>query len=185
MLENCRDVPLHYEDAHVSIRDVIYETNSDGLFDTIHGKYDVRTLSDAKEQNELIITISKCISGEKNCELLNEFIVQMNCVDFHNPKKTGPWSMFSEAMDRNNKCAEIPVGLNLLLLLTSSLLMSNQKFQGEYDFSGALLKEHYLNDFLASGVGQYRIKMLFHKLGVNRDLPNLRGCIEMDFDLLE
>lgn len=108
MLENCRDVPLKYEEAHVSIKDVTYDTNADGLYDTIHGKYNVRTLSDAQEHNELIINIYKC--GEI-CENLKEFILQMNCEDFHDPEKIGPWTMFSEAMDRNNKCAEIPVGI--------------------------------------------------------------------------
>lgn len=40
--DNCVDVPLHYEEAHVQAIEMEYERDADGYCDTLHGKYIVR-----------------------------------------------------------------------------------------------------------------------------------------------
>jgi hypothetical protein len=85
----------------------------------------------------------------------------MSCERYHNDQ--GPWTMFSSAMHVDNKCAEN---------------------YGDFEFNGAVMKWSYLQKYLSAGPGRYRLRMLAHIVGENLELVNLRGCIELDFDVL-
>lgn len=70
--------------------------------------------------------------------------------------------MFAPAIDKRNPCAEI---------------------QGEYNIIGAKLEGRFLEKYMTVEEGHYRIRFLHHLPGENFDTKNLRGCIELDFDI--
>lgn len=113
---------------------------------------------------ELIITTYRCEKSAPGVctDNAKEFIEPMDCKRYHEDK-SGPWYMFAPAMHEDNKCAERI---------------------GDFPFNGAVMKGEYLEQYMALGSGRYRIKMLFHKLGENREIINFRGCVELDFDVL-
>lgn len=57
--------------------------------------------------------------------------------------------------------------------------------QGRYNLDAAVLKIKYLEQYIAMGLGTYRVRMLFHIPGTNMETLNVRGCCEMDFDVIE
>lgn len=87
----------------------------------------------------------------------------MDCKRFVSDQ-TGPWYIFAPAMDPANVCAHI---------------------MGEYDFKGAHLNGKFIEKYMAIEKGHYRIKMLSHVKGENMDLNNLKGCFELDFDIVD
>lgn len=150
-------------DAEVEVKDIIYETNSLGFNDVIHGKFVVHILRDHKE-TELIMTFFKCPKGATGVCDQNpkEYIEKVNCPRFHKDD-TGPWHMFAPAIDKRNLCAEI---------------------KGEYDINGAKIESRFFEKYMTIEEGHYRIKLIHHLPGENMDIKNLRGCIELDFDII-
>lgn len=149
--------------ADIQVKDVIYEKNDKGLVDIVHGKYQVHVHS-ADIASELIMTFYKCPSGSKDLCKDNprEISEKMDCKRFLSDK-SGPWYMFAPAMDPANVCARI---------------------MGEYEFKGAHLNEKFVENYMTVEEGHFRIRMLNHVQGKDMDIKNLRGCVELDFDIL-
>lgn len=150
-------------DAEVEVLDVVYERNDKGFTDILHGKYHVHVKADHKD-TELIMTIFKCPKGTTGTckENPKEFIEKIDCERFLNDQ-SGPWYMFAPAMDTKNICAET---------------------DGTFEFFRAHLSGKYLEKYMTVEEGSYRIRMLYHLPGESMDLKNLRGCIEIDFDVV-
>lgn len=61
--------------------------------------------------------------------------------------------------------------------------------QGIYQLTGAKMLPAYLDPFIGATDAQfsrYRIEMLFHKKGatVDSELKQVRGCIDMELELI-
>jgi hypothetical protein len=67
------------------------------------------------------------------------------------------------AIDKRNVCAEI---------------------KGEYNIKGAVLEGRFLEKYMTVEDGHYRIRFLHHLPGESMDVKNLRGCVELDFDIV-
>lgn len=153
----------YLNDAEVEVKDVIYERNANGFADVMHGKFTVHFDRDHKE-TELIMTIFKCAKGSVGMCKDNptEYIEDLSCERFQTDK-TGPWYIFSPAMDKRNLCAELA---------------------GEFELNGAKFEAQYLEKYMTIEEGHYRIKALYHLPHETMDIRNLRGCIEVDFDII-
>jgi hypothetical protein len=57
--------------------------------------------------------------------------------------------------------------------------------QGEFALNSAQLKSSYVKGYSGMGVGRYRKKMLFHKKNTKMNVKNYRGCLELDFDIVD
>lgn len=158
------DVSLNYQnDAEVEVTDVVYERNAQGFADTLHGKFLVHTRRDHKD-TELVITFSKCPPGATGIctDNAKEFIEAVDCKRFHDDD-TGPWHMFAPAIDKRNLCAEL---------------------KGEFDITGAKMESRFFEKYMKIEEGHFRIRMLHHLPHESMDIKNLRGCIELDFDII-
>ncbi|CRK93276.1 CLUMA_CG006819, isoform A [Clunio marinus] len=76
---------------------------------------------------------------------------------------SGPWHMFAPAMDTRNKCGEA---------------------KGIFEIKGAKLEPKFFFNYLDIKEGRYRLRMLVHLPGKSFDVKNLRGCVELDFDVV-
>ncbi|XP_070509032.1 uncharacterized protein [Chironomus tepperi] len=164
-LSNCDDIPLDYtQDAEIEVADVTYEANEMGFYDTLHGKYIVHIHQLDHIDIELVITFFKCPKGAVGpCKnVLKEYVESITCKRFLEDK-SGPWYVFAPAMDTKNLCA---------------------KLVGTYQFTKAHLNGTYIENYMDIEEGHYRIRMLNHVPGRNMDIKNLRGCVEIDFDIV-
>lgn len=155
---------MNYQnDAEVEVKAITYERKPEGFADTLHGRFVVHIPRDHK-QTELVMTFYKCPKDAVDVckENAKEFVEDLDCVRFHNDA-TGPWHMFAPAMDIRNVCAES---------------------QGEYELNGARMEGRFLEKYMTVEEGHYRIKMLYHLPGESFDVKNLRGCVELDFDII-
>ncbi|XP_053673546.1 uncharacterized protein LOC128723806 [Anopheles nili] len=164
MFSNCQDVKLPYDEMPISLGTVKYDRDSEGVCDTLHAEYDVRETSDTVEW-ELILTTYQCELQNAIVCLDNpkEYIEQMHCDRFHSDE-TGPWHFISNSMTNGDRCG---------------------RRTGRFNLDAAVLKMKYLEQYIAQGKGTYRIRMLFHIPGTNMDTLNVRGCCEMDFDVID
>lgn len=86
---------MNYQnDAEVEVKDIIYEKNAQGFYDTLSGKFLVHILRDHKE-TELVLTFYKCPKGFVGIctENPKEVIEAVDCKRFLTDA-TGPWHMF-------------------------------------------------------------------------------------------
>uniref|UniRef100_A0A182JGG7 Antennae-specific protein n=1 Tax=Anopheles atroparvus TaxID=41427 RepID=A0A182JGG7_ANOAO len=164
MFSNCRDVKLQYEEMPISLVSVRYDRDGDGVCNTLHAEYEVKKTSEEVGW-ELIIT-------SYNCDLQNsvicldnpkEYIEPMHCDRFHSDD-SGPWFMIADAMTNGDRCG---------------------RETGRFNLDAAVLKIKYLEQYLAMGKGTYRVRMLFHIPGTDLETLNMRGCCEMDFDIID
>lgn len=181
-MSNCADVPLNYQnDAEVEVKDIIYERNDKNFVEVLHGKFVVHIRRDHQD-TEIVLTFYKCAPGTAgDCkENPREFIESIDCKRFQTDQ-TGPWAMFAPAIDKRNVCVE---------------------FKGEFEINGAKIAAPYLEKYMTIEEGRYRwveasskrsklltqsfsrIKVIHHLPGTTMDVKNLRGCIELDFDIL-
>ena len=154
---------MNYQnDAEVEIKDIIYDSNSSGFADVVHGKYVVHVHRDHTD-TELVMTIFKCPKGATGMcsEKLLEVTEPLDCQRFLTDA-TGPWHMFAPATDKRNVCAET---------------------KGEFEFASAKIEARFFEKYMTVEEGHYRVKSLYHLPGANMDIKNLRGCIELDFDI--
>jgi hypothetical protein len=96
-MSNCVDIPLNYEnEAEIEVKDITYEKNALGFYDTLSGKFVVHIRRDHQE-TELVFTFYKCAKGATGVctENPKEFIEAVDCKRFLNDA-TGPWHMFGE-----------------------------------------------------------------------------------------
>lgn len=162
-MSNCVDLSMDYQnDAEVEVMDIIYQKNQLGFVDVLHGKFVVHIRRDHKD-TELVITFFKCAVGATGTcsENPKTVIEKLDCQRFHNDQ-TGPWYMFAPAIDKRNMCVES---------------------KGQFDINGAKIEGRFFEKYMTVEVGHYRIKLLHHLPGETMDIKNLRGCIELDFDI--
>ncbi|ETN57832.1 antennae-specific protein [Anopheles darlingi] len=164
MFGNCQDVKLPYDKMPIALQSVNYDRDADGVCNTLHAEYEVREANDNIDW-ELIITTYKCEPQNSVICLDNamEHIEPMHCDRFHSDD-TGPWFMIAAAMSNGDRCGRVP---------------------GRYNLDAAVLKIKYLEQYIAMGPGTYRVRMLFHIPGTDMETLNVRGCCEMDFDVIE
>ncbi|XP_055616903.1 uncharacterized protein LOC129762540 [Toxorhynchites rutilus septentrionalis] len=164
MFTNCRDLDIEYGEADVAITKVSYDRDADGICNTIHVEYHVKKPSD-KVQAELVIGTYKCPPGTTTICLDNarEHVEDMTCERFHTDD-SGPWYMLSSAMSNGDRCGRV---------------------EGFYNLDAAVLDIKYLRSYLDVGKGSYRVRMLFHVPGTDLTQKNVRGCCEMDFDVID
>ncbi|XP_055641846.1 uncharacterized protein LOC129778766 [Toxorhynchites rutilus septentrionalis] len=164
MFANCQDVDIQYSEADVALTKVSYDRDADGVCNTIHAEYHVRKPSDDVEW-ELVITSYKCPLGSTTICLENpqEYVEPMHCDRFHSDD-TGPWFMLSSSMTNGDRCGRV---------------------EGFYNLDAAVLKINYLHRYLELGKGTYRVRMLFHVPGTGMEQKNMKGCCEMDFDVID
>lgn len=162
-MSNCIDTPLDYlNDAEVEVMDISYVTNELGFNDVLNGKFVVHVRRDHKD-TELVLSFFKCPKGATGpcAENQKDFVEQVDCKRFHSDD-TGPWHMFSPAIDKRNPCAES---------------------MGKFDIIAAKIEARFFEKYMAIEEGHYRIKCIHHLPGETMDVKNLRGCIEIDFDI--
>uniref|UniRef100_A0A182PD11 Uncharacterized protein n=1 Tax=Anopheles epiroticus TaxID=199890 RepID=A0A182PD11_9DIPT len=164
MFSNCQDVKLAYNEVPISLETVRFDRDADGVSDTLHAEYEVRESSDDVEW-ELIITTYQCKhqTGEICLENPKEYTEPMHCDRFHSDD-SGPWFFIANSMTNGDRCGRLT---------------------GRYNLDAAVLKIKYLEQYIAMGKGTYRVRMLFHIPGTNLDTLNVRGCCEMDFDVID
>ncbi|XP_040169012.1 uncharacterized protein LOC120903564 [Anopheles arabiensis] len=164
MFSNCQDVKLAYNEMPISLETVRFDRDSEGVCDTLHAEYEVRESSDDVEW-ELIITTYQCEQQTAKICLDNpkEYIEPMHCDRFHSDD-SGPWFFIASSMTNGDRCG---------------------RMTGRYNLDAAVLKIKYLEQYIAMGKGTYRVRMLFHIPGTNLDTLNVRGCCEMDFDVID
>lgn len=88
---------MNYQnDAEVEVKDIIYEKNADGFYDTLSGKFVVHIYRDHQE-TEAIITFFKCAKGvtEICTENSKKFVESLDCNRFLTDD-SGPWHMFGK-----------------------------------------------------------------------------------------
>lgn len=71
--------------------------------------------------------------------------------------------MFRNAVDKRNSCAESV---------------------GEWELNGAKIESEYFKDYINIEEGRFRMRFIYHLPNEAMDAKFLRGCIEMDFDIL-
>jgi hypothetical protein len=174
---------MQYNEAQVHVVSVDYQMEPDNTCYILHGTYEIK-VSMASGENELFISTYNCPKGAPSPCTDNEVVYKeaIDCERFHNDK-TGPWYMFAPAIDQSDKCVEKKVRFSSNECHSDIKIPCNNT-QGIFDFNGAILKGEYLENYMALGEGRYRVKMLFHKLGEDMEIEHLRGCIELDFDIL-
>ncbi|XP_052869104.1 uncharacterized protein LOC128274825 [Anopheles cruzii] len=164
MFSNCQDVNLPYESVPISVETVRYDRDADGVCNTLHAEYEVRESSDHVDW-ELIITTYKCpLQNSVTClENPREHIEPMHCDRFHSDD-SGPWFMLASAMIDGDRCGRVT---------------------GRFNLDTAVMKIKYLDQYVAMGEGTYRVRMMFHIPGTSVETLNVRGCCEMDFDVIQ
>lgn len=96
-MSNCLDIPMNYEnEAEVEVKDITYEKNAQGFYDTLNGKFVVHILRDHQE-TELVLSFYKCPKDATGIctESLKEVVEAVDCKRFLTDA-TGPWHMFGE-----------------------------------------------------------------------------------------
>ncbi|XP_039429784.1 uncharacterized protein LOC120413142 [Culex pipiens pallens] len=162
---NCQDLKLQYDRIPVSLTKVTFDRDADGVANTMHAEYDVRAASE-EVQWELILTSYKCPLGGGSTICVDnpkEYVEEMHCDRFH-ADDSGPWFMLSSAMSNGDKCG---------------------RAEGHFNLDSAILKIKYLQAYTELGTGTYRIKMLFHVPHTDMAEKNVKGCCEMDFDVID
>lgn len=162
-MSNCVDIPMDYKnDAEVEIMNIVYQRNAKNFIDTISGEFLVHVSRDHKA-TELVLWFYKCPKGSTGfCDQNKaEFIEPMTCKRFLEDD-SGPWHMFAPAIDKRNVCAE---------------------YQGQYSITNATIFTHHVEKYMKVEEGHYRIKSIYHLPGEDFSVKNLRGCIEIDFDI--
>lgn len=151
-------------DAEVEILNIVYQENAKKFVDTISGEFLVHITANHAE-TELVMAFYKCAKGSTGVcnENESQFVEQVNCQRFLEDD-TGPWHMFAPAMDERNVCAEI---------------------QGQYRITNATLYQKHLEKYMKIEQGHYRVKALYHLPGEDFSIRNLRGCVELDFDIYD
>ncbi|XP_055597591.1 uncharacterized protein LOC129747406 [Uranotaenia lowii] len=164
MFGNCRDMDLAYEKAPVSISKVSYDRDPDGVCNTMHVEYDIRESSE-DEHFELVLTSYQCPLGvtELCKDNPQEFVESMHCDRLHSDD-SGPWHMLTSAMTNGDRCGRV---------------------QGHFNIDAAVLKIKYLDKYIEMGKGSYRVRMLFHVANTDMSTKNMKGCCEMDFDVID
>ena len=158
-MSNCVDLPMNYpNDAEIEVKDIVYQKNAQGFYDSIDGKFVVHIHRD-HEETEVIITFYKCLKGTTEICLENsvDFVEALDCKRFLKDD-SGPWHMFAPAIDKRNVCAEI---------------------MGEYNIKGAKMEARFIEKYMKIEEGHYRIRFVHHLPGENMDLKNLRACVEV------
>jgi hypothetical protein len=150
-------------EAEIEVKDIIYQSNSQGFFDTVSGKFVVHVLRDHKE-TELVITFFKCPKGSTGycTEDGKDFVEAVDCKRFLKDA-TGPWHIFAPAVDKRNVCAET---------------------KGEFNIKGAKLEARFIEKYMVIEEGHYRIRFIHHLPHESMDIKNLRACVELDFDIV-
>ncbi|XP_058823540.1 uncharacterized protein LOC131684562 [Topomyia yanbarensis] len=164
MFSNCQDMDLPYGNIPVALTKVTYDRDADGICNTMHAEYHIATPSEDIEW-ELIITSYKCPLGIDGICLDNpqEYKEPMHCDRFHSDD-TGPWFMLASAMSNGDRCGRL---------------------EGTYNLDAAVLKIDYLHRYLELGKGTYRVRMMFHVLNTDMAVKNVKGCVEMDFTVVD
>ncbi|XP_055597592.1 uncharacterized protein LOC129747407 [Uranotaenia lowii] len=164
MFTNCRDIDLEYEKASVSISNVQYDRDEDGVCSAMHVEYNIHASSN-DDAFELILTSFQCPLGTVGICSDNpqEFIEPMHCDRFHSDE-SGPWFMMANAMSNGDRCGRL---------------------EGKFNLDTAILKLSYLDKYIDMGKGSYRVRMLFHVPNTDRAIINMKGCCEMDFDVID
>lgn len=159
-LGNCQDIDVKGE-ATVFLRNVDYHITDDGTCDIVHGQLDITTVD--AEPVELVMSLFKC--QEKNMATpctLNPTVHEelLNCDRLMNDD-SGPWHMFTSAMD-DGQCGD---KIGLFVLSFARLRLEHlMKYLDVYD----------------ADYNTFRLKMLFTSTLTN----TVRGCGELDFSLL-
>ncbi|KAG4067068.1 hypothetical protein HA402_000059 [Bradysia odoriphaga] len=157
---NCDDVAS----VQVNLTSVQYDYNDDGLCDTVHGKYDVHSY-DPNVHYELWMTTYQCSpTSLSQCnENARKYVVHASCDELHDGD-IGPWTMLTKAM-KGSRCGDDVGGFELV--------------------SAKLLPE-YLVNYLGDdpALTRHRVQMLFHKAGDNRVDNHPRGCVNIEFDVI-
>lgn len=160
MLDNCRDMtelPAAY------LQNVSYHYDpEDGLCDQVHGDIVITTLD--MDNFELIMTLYKC--EEKNLDTLctSNSVTHIEVLDCHRLMNddSGPWHMFTQAMEGGQCGEEIGVfGMTFARLRVEHLM----KYLDIYDAT----------------YNSFRLVMNF----MSTSNLKTRGCGELDFTLLE
>lgn len=164
-MSNCLDVPLDYQnDAEVETMNIVYQRNAKNFVDTVSGEFMVHVQREHKD-TELVLWFFKCPKGSTGVcsENKKEFTENLNCKRFLEDD-SGPWHMFAPAMDKRNVCAEA---------------------QGRYSITNATIFARHVEKYMKVEEGHYRIKTIYHLPGEDFSVRNLRGCIELDFDIYD
>lgn len=157
-LGNCQD--LDTSAATVFLRDVDYHLADDGTCDIVHGKLDVTTVD--ADPIELVMTLFKCPEANMATACsLNPTVHEelLNCDRLMNDD-SGPWHMFTSAMD-DGQCGD---KIGLFTLSFARLRLEHlMKYLDVYD----------------ADYNTFRLKMFFKSTMTN----TVRGCGELDFTL--
>ncbi|XP_065076236.1 uncharacterized protein LOC135699821 [Ochlerotatus camptorhynchus] len=161
---NCQDVSLNYDKVPIALTKVSYDRDADGVCNTLHAEYEVRKTTEDIAW-ELILTSYKCPLGSTAICLDNpkEYIEPMHCERFHSDD-SGPWFMLASAMTNGDKCG---------------------RHEGVFNLDAAVMKIKYLHSYTDLGKGTYRVRMLFHIPGTDLAERNVKGCCELDFDVID
>lgn len=163
-LSNCVDIPMDYQnDAEVEVIDIVYQPNDKNFYDTLSGGFLVHVTREHKE-TELALWFYKCAKGSTGIcqENKMEYVEAVDCKRFLEDD-SGPWHMFAPALDKSNVCAQ---------------------YQGRYSITNATLYAKHLEKYMKIEEGHYRIKSMYHLPGEDFSIRNLRGCVEIDFDII-
>lgn len=157
-LFNCEDTAF---DAPVHLTEITYELDADKLCDTVHGKFDVKSVDTMPK--ELLMVLYMCEGGsiEEPClQNPTEHSETIDCERFVTDD-SGPWHMFAVGM-KGTKCAEEV---------------------GSFELFYSRLKLDHLIKYLDIHDDQYtrfRLRMYFG----SQQTGMARGCANVDFNLV-
>lgn len=159
----CRDW-LPDDGVHpAELLSVIYDRDAEGFCDTIHGTYVIRKIDE--RDMELVIQIFTCPpETEGTCDQnVKTYIEQLHC-DRFKEDSSGPWYMISTAMS-GSKCGEK---------------------LGNFELNSAQLRKEYLSNYLDPNPAnsKMRLRMMFHKKGEDPKDYHVRGCLSVEFFLV-
>lgn len=69
--------------------------------------------------------------------------------------------------------------------IRQALIICTLSLQGVFNLDAAVMKIKYLHSYTDLGKGTYRVRMLFHIPGTDLAEKNVKGCCEMDFDVID
>lgn len=124
-------------------------------------------------------TAGKCYDNRE------EYTEVLHCKRFHTDQ-SGPWFMISDAMS-GSKCGESAV-FNERIKGDSlrSFIFGVISFQGEFKLENARLKPEYLTNYMEHDKEhtRHRMQMLFLKKSKTEEEDIVRGCINVEFDII-